>query len=44
MEKKIFDANLITIDGHMDEPVWNEVEEHTGFMELGVNGGNGQCS
>ena len=31
MEKKLFDSNCITLDGKMDEPVWNEVAEYTDF-------------
>jgi len=29
----------ITLDGRMDEPVWETVEEHTGFRMLGSAGG-----
>jgi len=31
MSKKIFADNCITLDGRMDEAVWNEVPESTGF-------------
>ena len=36
METKLYKASDITLDGRMDEPVWNEVEEHTGFKEMEV--------
>ena len=29
----------ITLDGNMNEPIWNTVEEHTGFRLLGTQGG-----
>ena len=31
MEKKLFDPKCITLDGKMDEAVWNEVPTHTDF-------------
>ena len=33
---KLFDKNLITLDGKMDEAVWEQVETHTGFKRLGT--------
>ena len=35
MDSKIFDKNCITLDGRMDEPVWETVPEFTGFSRLG---------
>ena len=35
METKIFDKNCITLDGRMDESVWETVPEYTGFTKLG---------
>ena len=34
MDTKLFDKNLITLDGRMDEPVWDSVPEQTGFYLL----------
>ena len=34
MEKKIYPANCITLDGRMDEAVWNEVPTYTDFTFL----------
>ncbi len=39
MEKKLFPAGCITLDGRMDEAVWADVPEHTGFQQLGFKGG-----
>jgi len=36
---KIFPDNCITLDGRMDEPVWNEVPEGTGFTTRKSVGG-----
>ena len=38
MEKKLFPSDCIKLDGRMDEPVWNEVEEYTGFKEVKIDG------
>ena len=43
METKLFDKNLITLDGRMDEPVWNEVKEYTDFRKK-KNAGGGLAS
>jgi len=40
MDKKIFPDNCIVLDGRMDEPVWNEVPEYTGFTTMKKLGGN----
>ena len=40
MDTKLFDKNCITLDGRMDEPVWNEVKEYTDFKNKKVSGGN----
>jgi len=34
MDTKMFDKNLITLDGRMNEPVWDSVPEQTGFYLL----------
>lgn len=39
MEKKIYPDNCIILDGRMDEAVWNEVPEYTGFTTRKVAGG-----
>jgi len=39
MSNKIFRDNCITLDGRMDEPVWNEVPEGTCFTTRKVLGG-----
>ncbi len=36
---KIYDANLITLDGRMDEPVWQELPEYGDFRRMGSQGG-----
>lgn len=36
---KIYDASLITLDGRMDEPVWQELTEYGNFRRLGREGG-----
>ena len=35
METKLYDKNCITMDGRMDEPVWETVPAYTGFSKLG---------
>ena len=37
---KIYDAKLITLDGRMDEPIWQEVPEYGDFKRIGCEGGN----
>ena len=39
MDKRFFADDCIVLDGRMDEPVWNEVPEVTGFVRMLVNGG-----
>lgn len=39
MEKKLFDSNCITLDGKMDEAVWNEVPTYTDFRYFQNFGG-----
>jgi len=39
METKLYDPQLITLDGNMDEEVWQSVEEHTGFKATIAQGG-----
>ena len=39
MNGKIFPNNCITLDGRMDEAVWNEVPESTGFTTRKILGG-----
>ena len=39
MEKNIYPDHCITLDGRMDEAVWNEVPAHTGFTTRKVVGG-----
>jgi len=34
MEKKFYSKDCITLDGRMDEPVWETAEEYTGFRRL----------
>ena len=34
---KLFEKGCVTIDGRMDEPVWQEVETFTGFKALEAN-------
>ena len=36
---KLYDKNCITLDGRMDEPVWEELEAHTGFRRSKIKGG-----
>ena len=38
MEEKL-NKYGITLDGNMNEPIWDTVEEHTGFRTLGTTGG-----
>ena len=39
MDKKIFLDNCITLDGRLDEAVWNEVPESSGFTTIKTAGG-----
>ena len=39
MDKKLFDSKCITLDGKMDEAVWNEVSEYTDFTHFQTHGG-----
>ncbi len=39
MDKKIYPDNCITLDGRMDEAVWNEVPAATGFTTRKIVGG-----
>ena len=39
MTKKFFPDDCITLDGRMDEAVWNEVPEYTGFRKMKQFGG-----
>jgi len=39
METKLYDKNCITIDGKLDEAVWQTAEAHTGFKKLKSHGG-----
>lgn len=39
MSKKLFPDDCITLDGRMDEAVWNEVPEYTGFRKMKQFGG-----
>ncbi|MBQ8358841.1 MAG: hypothetical protein IJX37_02835 [Oscillospiraceae bacterium] len=34
MENKLYDKNCITLDGRLDEPVWETAEAYTGFKKL----------
>ena len=38
MEQKLYDSKLITLDGRLDEPVWDAAEEHTGFKTFKAQG------
>ena len=40
METKLYDKNCITLDGKLDEAVWQTVEAHTGFKRLKDSGGD----
>lgn len=40
METKLYDKNCITIDGKLDEAVWESAESYTGFKRLMCRGGN----
>ena len=35
MEKKLYNKDCITLDGRLDEQVWESVETYTGFKPLG---------
>ncbi len=39
MEKKIYKADCITLDGRLDEPVWDTLPEHGDFHRLASFGG-----
>jgi len=39
METKLYEKNCITIDGKLDEPVWESVQAHSGFKALKCKGG-----
>ncbi len=39
METKLYDKNCITLDGKLDEAVWQTAEAHTGFKALKSRGG-----
>ena len=39
MEKVLYPKNCVTLDGRMDEPVWDEVREYTDFKRKKVSGG-----
>ena len=39
MKKVLYPKDCISIDGRMDEPVWDEVREYTDFKRKKVNGG-----
>ena len=39
METKLYNKDIITLDGRMDEPVWNEVKEYTDFKKKNLAGG-----
>lgn len=38
MEKKLYDKNAITLDGRLDEAIWETAEAHTGFKKLKCRG------
>ena len=39
METKLYSKDCITLDGRMDEQVWNSVKEYTGFKMKKSSGG-----
>ena len=39
MDSKLYDKNGITLDGRMDEPVWNELKTFTDFKVSKAFGG-----
>jgi len=39
MEKKLYNKDCITLDGRLDEPVWETVQEYTGFRKAKLQGG-----
>lgn len=39
METKLYEKNCVTIDGKLDEPVWESVQAHSGFKGLKCKGG-----
>jgi len=38
METKLYEKNCITVDGRLDEAVWETAQEHTGFKTLKCKG------
>ena len=34
MKNQVFDKDCITLDGRMDEPVWESVQTYTGFKKV----------
>jgi len=40
MMSKLYNKDCIVLDGRMDEPVWEEVQEYTGFSAAKARGGN----
>lgn len=40
MKTKLYKSSDIILDGRMDEPVWKEVKEQTGFKEIAILGGS----
>ena len=39
LDSKLFEAGCVTIDGRLDEPVWQEAKEFTGFTTPEASGG-----
>lgn len=39
MEVKLYDKNMITLDGRLDEPAWETAEAYSGFQKLKAGGG-----
>ena len=39
MEKVLYPKNCVTLDGRMDEPVWEQVQTYTDFKHSKINGG-----
>lgn len=40
METKLYDKNCITLDGRLDEAIWETAEAYTGFKKLKAGGGD----
>ena len=38
METKLYEKNCITVDGRLDEAVWETAQKHTGFKHLQSRG------